>query len=86
MDSQIFEEWVRKPNRTFRIEGRAFALLIDNFPAHPFVSDLTNVSLVFLPPNSTLVLQAMDQGIIKSLKAHYWEGEGSRTSTTQRIR
>ena len=68
------------------MEGRTFALLIDNFPAHPSVSDLTNVSLVFFPPNSTSVLQAMDQGIVRSLKAHYWEGGGSRTSTMQIIR
>ena len=57
MDSQIFEEWVRKLDQTFRMEGRKIALLIDNCPAHPSVSDLTNVQLVFLPPNATSVLQ-----------------------------
>ena len=71
MDSQIFEEWVRKLDRTFRMEGRKIALLIDNCPVHPSVSDLTNVQLVFLPPNTTSVLQPMDQGVIRSLKAHY---------------
>ena len=71
MDSQIFEEWVRKLDRTFRMEGRKIALLIDNCPAHPCVSDLTNVQLVPLPPNTTSVLQPMDQGVIRSLKAHY---------------
>ena len=54
------------------MEGRKIALLIDNCPAHPSVSDLTNVQLVFLLPNTTSVLQPMDQGVIKSLKAHYW--------------
>ena len=53
MDSQIFEEQVRKLDRTFRMEGRKIALLVDNCPAHPFVSDLTNVQLVFLPANTT---------------------------------
>ena len=60
MNSQIFEEWVRKLDRTFRMEGRKIALLIDNCPAHPSDSDLTNVQLVFLPPNATSVLQPMD--------------------------
>ena len=60
MDSQIFEEWLRKLDRTFRMEGRKIPLLIDNSPAHPSVSDLTNVHLVFLPPNTTSVLQPMD--------------------------
>ena len=68
MDSQIFEEWVRKLDQ---MEGRKIALLIDNCPAHPSVSDLTNVQLVFLPPNTTSVLQPTDQGVIGSLKAHY---------------
>ena len=54
------------------MEGRKIALLIDNCPAHPSVSNLTNVQLVFLPPNTTSVLQPMDQRVIKSLKAHYW--------------
>ena len=72
MDSQIFEELVRKLDQTFRMEGRKIALLIDNCTAHPSVFDLTNVQLVFLPPNTTSVLQPMDQGVIRSLKAHYW--------------
>ena len=71
VDSQIFEEWVHKLNQTFQMEGRKIALLIDNCPAHPFVSDLTIVQLVFLPPNNTSVLQPTDQGVIRSLKAHY---------------
>ena len=72
MDSQIFEEWVCKLDQTFRMEGRKIALIIDICPAHPSVSDLTNVQLVFLPPNTTSVLQPMDQGVITSLKAYYW--------------
>ena len=39
--------------------------------AHPSVSNLTNVQLVFLPPNTTSVLQPMNQGVIRSLKVHY---------------
>ena len=54
------------------MEGRKLALLIDNCPAHPSFSDLTNVQLVFLPPDTTSVLQPMDQGVIRGLIAHYW--------------
>ena len=53
MDSQTFEEWVHKLDQTFPVEGKKIALLIDNCPAHPSVPDLTNVQLVFLPPNTT---------------------------------
>ena len=58
-------------DRTFRMEGRKIALLIDNGSAHPSVSDLINIQLVLLSPNTTSVLQPMDQGVMRSLKAHY---------------
>ena len=53
------------------MERRKIALLIDNCPAHLSVPDLANVQLVFLPPDTTSVLQPMDQGVIRSLKVHY---------------
>ena len=71
MNSEIFEEWVRKLDRKFRADDRNIALIIDNCPAYPYISNLTNVQLVFLPPNTTSILQPMDQGVIRSLKAHY---------------
>ena len=71
MNSEIFEEWVRKLDRKFRADDRNIALIIDNCPAYPSISNLTNVQLVFLPPNTTSILQPMDQGVIRSLKAHY---------------
>ena len=71
MNSEIFEEWVRKLDRKFRADDRKIALIIDNCPAHPSISNLTNVQIVFLPPNTTSILQPMDQGVIRSIKAHY---------------
>ena len=63
---------MRKLAQTFRMERRKIALLIDSCPANPSVSDLPNVQLVFLPPNTTSVLQPMDQSLFRSIKAHYW--------------
>ncbi|XP_037791253.1 tigger transposable element-derived protein 4-like [Penaeus monodon] len=71
MSSEIFEERVRKVDRKFRVDGRKIALIIDNCPAHPTLSNLTSVQLVFLSPNTTSILQPMDQGVIRSLKAYY---------------
>lgn len=45
-------------------------LLVDNCPAHPNVANLS-IKLVFLPPNTTSVLQPMDQGVIRSLKSKF---------------
>ena len=71
MTGVSFEEWVRKLDLSFRAQSRKVALLIDNFPAHPEIKNLTNINLILLPPNTTFVLQPMDQGVIQSLKAHY---------------
>ena len=71
MDSTLFEEWVREINRKFQRENRKIAMIIDNCPAHPDVQDISNVTLLFLPPNTTSVSQPMDQGVIKCLKTLY---------------
>ena len=46
-------------------------LIADNCPAHRIIEGLKAVELVFLPPNTTLKTQPMDQGVIRSLKAKY---------------
>ena len=74
MNSEIFEEWVRKLDRKFRADDRNVALIIDNCPAHPSISDLTSVQLVFLPPNTTSIPQPMDQVSYAALKCITEEG------------
>ena len=71
MDSTLFEEWVHELDVKFQKENRKIALIIDNCPAHPTIIDLSNVKLIFLPPNTTSVSQPKDQGVIKCLKAFY---------------
>lgn len=44
---------------------------MDNCPAHPSLQHLKFIKLVFLPANTTAVLQPMDQGVIRNIKAHY---------------
>ena len=71
MNSQIFESWLRKLNRHFQQQKHSVPLIIDNCPVHPVVDNLSNIKVVFLPPNTTSHLQPMDQGAIRSLKAYY---------------
>ena len=52
MNSEIFEEWVRKLDQKFRADDQKIALIIDNCPAHPSISNLINIQIVFLPPNT----------------------------------
>lgn len=69
MTSLLFEEEIRKWD--FELKGKKILLLVDNCPAHPAIADLQNIELHFLPANTTIVLQPMDQSVIKSLKSHY---------------
>ena len=50
-------------------------LLLDNAPAHPhadkFVSQDGRVKAVFLPSNTTALIQPMDQGVIMTTKRIY---------------
>ena len=71
MTSEIYDEWLRKFDRTNKAQNRKVALIVDNCPAHPIVENLTNTTVYFLPPNTTSVTQPMDAGIIKNLKVHY---------------
>ena len=45
-------------------------LLVDNCPAHPFLPH-ENVKMIFLPPNTTSLLQPMDQGAISIMKTNF---------------
>ncbi|GFR99975.1 tectonin beta-propeller repeat-containing protein 2 [Elysia marginata] len=46
-------------------------MVADNCPAHPKVKDLKAIELIFLPHNTTSILQPCDQGTIKSFKQIY---------------
>lgn len=48
-------------------------MILDNAPGHPTTLDTLceNVKVTFLPPNTTSLLQPMDQGIIATFKAYY---------------
>ena len=70
MTSELFIEYLMNFNNQMKSENRKIALIIDNCPSHPFI-ELSNIKLIFLPPNTTSVLQPMDAGVIHSLKSKY---------------
>jgi hypothetical protein len=79
----IWCDFLRTLNTQMRIEQRHIALITDNCPIHPNPLRppnnysgppppvLTNITLIYLPPNNTSRLQPLDQGIIKAFKAAY---------------
>lgn len=76
----LFREWIKlyaipawkeycaKENLDFKI-----LLLLDNASAHPVdLSELhPHVKVVFIRPNTTSLIQPMDQGVIATFKAYY---------------
>lgn len=50
-----------------------FLLILDNAPSHPKCMEdwAENIEVVFLPPNTTSLIQPMDQTVIKTFKAYY---------------
>ena len=71
IDSILFEERVQDLDKKFTKLKKKIALIIDNFPAHRKINDITFIELIFVPPNTISKLQSMDEGVIWSLKAYF---------------
>lgn len=73
MTGIIFNSWLQDFNADMKKHHRKICLLLDNCSAHPrtLVGKLSNLKIVFLPPNTTSMIQPCDQGIIKNVKVHY---------------
>jgi transposase len=71
MVSAEWESYLKFMDRKFRSQKRKVLFVVDNCPAHPEVKGLTNVRVVYLPPNTTSKTQPMDQGVIQNFKVAY---------------
>jgi hypothetical protein len=70
MTSDLFKVLMTKLDNNYRKQNRNVLLILDNCPSHPNLN-LTNIKLLFLPPNSTSRTQPLDAGIIRSFKQRY---------------
>jgi len=70
MTGMIFLEYLQKFNAKMQIENRKALIILNNTPCHPEM-ELSNVKLVFLPPNTTIGTQPLDFGIIQNFKVKY---------------
>lgn len=80
MTQALFEDWfmncfIPQAREYCAERGIPFKILLvmDNAPGHPpHLDDLHHdVRVVFMPPNTTALIQPMDQGAISAFKAHY---------------
>ncbi|KAJ8877684.1 hypothetical protein PR048_022139 [Dryococelus australis] len=53
--------------------NRKVVLFVDNCPAYTELNNLRNIELVYLPTNTTSMLQPLDHRIIKQVKLKFWE-------------
>lgn len=51
--------------------GRKILVFLDRCAAHPKQVDLKNVSVEFLPTNTTCRLHSLDASIIRNVKCHF---------------
>ena len=67
MTSGVFETWLKKLNRKMPFKKRKVLVFLDNASSYPTV-EYSNVKLQFFPPNTTSMLQPMDQDITQATK------------------
>ena len=70
MTSELFNDWLIDLNKKMLKSKLKILLFIDNAPFHG-TAEFSNVKLVFFPPNTTSILQPLDQGVIKNFKLFY---------------
>ena len=80
---QVFTDWIKVTNRRMADSNKRILLLMDNASSHAIpASDstelrglkcisLSNIMIVFLPRNTTSVIQPLDAGIIAAFKQRY---------------
>ena len=70
MQGSIFSNWLRKLNTELWKTWHSILLLLDNATVHALDKDISfsNITLYYLPPNTTAHLQLCDAGIIYSFK------------------
>ncbi|GBC31133.2 CENP-B homolog protein 2-like [Rhizophagus irregularis DAOM 181602=DAOM 197198] len=73
MQVSIWNDYLMKLDTQMRLQHRNILLLVDNAPVHIINenTNLTNVAVHYLPPNTTAHLQPCDAGIINSFKTQY---------------
>ena len=71
MTAHLFDQYLAWFNRTMIARDRKAVLLVDNCPAHKTLIEYSHVKVVFLPANTTSIMQPCDQGIIRAFKARY---------------
>ena len=68
MMSDVILAVLQRFNRELLFEQRKVILFLDNTTGHPesMVDSFSQIKIIFLPKNTTLLLQPLDAGIIQN--------------------
>ena len=70
MTGDIHHRIMTKFNNQMRKAGHHVLYVCDNVSSHQ-VRECSHIKFLMLPPNATLIIQPLDQGIIHSVKRRY---------------
>ncbi len=70
MTTKIFKDWLLNLDLKIKKQKSQIFMFLDNCSVDNDVPLMSNVKVLFLPPNMTSALQPLDQGIIQNLKTH----------------
>ncbi|XP_033749246.1 tigger transposable element-derived protein 6-like [Pecten maximus] len=71
MTSETFKDWIGRINSDMKKQRRHILVFLDNATSHSHDLTFSNVTLRYLPANTTSKLQPLDLGIIRAFKARY---------------
>ncbi|XP_049522088.1 tigger transposable element-derived protein 6-like isoform X1 [Dermacentor silvarum] len=71
MTAEFFREFLTILDRKMAAKNRKILLFVDQCSAHPKETTFNNVTVRFLPANTTSHLQPLDAGIIRNVKHHF---------------
>ncbi|XP_054085121.1 tigger transposable element-derived protein 6-like [Zeugodacus cucurbitae] len=71
MTSVIWKKILIDLNQNLEKDNKQICLIVDNAPCHNTDEKFSNITIEFLPPNTTALIQPLDQGIIHSFKMEY---------------
>lgn len=71
MTSNIWNQILLSLDKQMKKENKKIVLFVDNAACHKVTCQLENIHIEFLPPNTTALIQPLDQGVIHAFKVQY---------------
>lgn len=71
MTSNIWNQILLSLDKEMKKGKKKIVLFVDNAACHKVTCQLENIHIEFLPPNTTALIQPLDQGVIHAFKVQY---------------